>query len=455
MKIAPLIAVVLCGGAGSRLWPVSREAAPKPFMPVADGASLLEKTYRRALALGGGVDEKTTELRAILTVTNRDYEYLVSAETAKLGLFAQSTIAQKMLLEPQARNTAPAIAAAAMAVAQQWGNDALMVVMPADHMVADVAKFAQSVQAALTCAAQGQLVTLGIVPTRPDTGFGYIEQGDALPALPGYAVARFVEKPDAITAKQFLADGRYAWNAGLFVFRADTMLEALRTHAPDVARPVAQSISRAVWRGDVLPLDAESFAEAPSISIDYAVMEKAAAIAGSVAVVPAAFDWSDIGSWTAVRDMYGADAQGNTVRADAVLVDSHNVFVQSDKRTIAAVGVQDLLVIDTSDALLIAHPDRAQDVKTVATVLKARNHPTHAYHLTTQRPWGSFTVIEDGAHYKVKRLVVLPGKAISLQRHAKRNEHWVVVSGVATVTKGDEVLTLLADQSTYIRVTWI
>ncbi len=432
---APLIPVILSGGAGTRLWPVSRRAHPKPFMELADGQSLAEKTFLRAQRLAGD--------QPILTVTSRDYFFYTRDLYQKLGAGPEQAL---FLLEPMGRNTAPAIGLAALQVQALFGDDAVMLVMPADHLINDTEEFVLAVERARSLAEQGRLVTFGMHPTHPETGFGYLRQGEALGE--GFEVAAFVEKPDLETAEQYLAEGGYHWNSGMFCFTAGTLLAELEQHAPDVMQGI-----RAVFEGldeqaNPLELAANSFAACPSISIDYAVMERS----NNTAMVPADFGWSDIGSWKAISELYESDAAGNRVRGKAVLVDTRDCFIQSEERLVAAVGVSNLVIVDTGDAVLVADRDQAQDVGQVVSQLKVLEDESAIFHQTVHRPWGSFTVLEDAPDCKVKRLVVKPGQVLSLQRHQRRSEHWTVVQGRAKVRLGDEELVLEQNQSTYIPV---
>jgi mannose-1-phosphate guanylyltransferase / mannose-6-phosphate isomerase len=406
---------------------VSREALPKPFIKLAGGESLLARALRRAQAEARGA--------GVLAVTHRDYFFLVKEEFESLNLEG----ALDFVLEPVARNTGPAIAAAALEVAHRHGEDALMLVLPADQVIGDDAAFSAAVGEATSLAAQGWLVTFGIAPSRPETGFGYLEAGEALSAG-ACRVKRFVEKPDAAAAQAYLAAGTYRWNSGIFCFAAGAALAALRQHAPDVLRAVQEG----------------RHAEAPEISFDYAVMEKAALSAASgatkgVAMVRASFAWSDVGSWPAVAELTAADARGNRVQGKAVLVDSERLFIQSRERVVAAIGLSDLLIVDTPDALLVSRWDRAQEVKKVVESLKVESHDSVRHHRTVHRPWGTYTVLEEGPRFKLKRIVVKPGASLSLQRHRKRSEHWVVLSGVARITVGGRETDIRADESAFIR----
>ncbi|MVW79408.1 mannose-1-phosphate guanylyltransferase/mannose-6-phosphate isomerase [Bordetella sp. 02P26C-1] len=430
-----LISVVLSGGAGTRLWPVSREGYPKPFMKLADGESLLLKTYRRAATVGSS---------EILTVTNRDYYFMSKDEMA----LAQLDVSSRFLLEPAGRNTAPAVAMAARLVAERHGPDALMLVLPADHLVQDQASFAQAVSRAQRLAEQGKLVTFGIIPTGPETGFGYIETGADLGE--GKQVVRFVEKPSLDKAREYVDSGRFVWNSGMFCFKAGVILQELAAHAADVDAATSVCWNAALAQADkslaMVEIPANEFAAVPDISIDYAVMERSA----NVAAVPGDFGWSDIGSWSAVRDLTAPDADQNRAAGNAMFVDSRNVYVQSADRLVAAVGVEDLLVIDTADAVLVAHPDKAQEVKQVVKRLKDQGHEAYRVHRTVTRPWGTYTVLEEGPRFKIKRIEVKPGASLSLQMHHHRSEHWIVVCGMARVINGDRELLVGANESTYI-----
>jgi mannose-1-phosphate guanylyltransferase/mannose-6-phosphate isomerase len=432
-----LIPVILSGGAGTRLWPVSRQAYPKPFMTMADGQSLAQKTLLRAAGVADAGE--------VVTVTGQDH-YFINREHYRQ--VAPDGLNIPFLLEPLARNTAPAIALAAHDIAERHGRDAKLLVLPADHLVGQQAVFAEAVEKAKRLADQGYLVTFGIVPDRPETGFGYMRVGEAL-SDDGARVDAFVEKPDLTTAEAYLQAGNYRWNAGMFCFQAGALLDALTEVNPELAAAINR-----VWqtsRGDQnvpLMFDADTLAAVDSISIDYAVMEKAP----HVAVVDAPFDWSDIGSWQAMRELADADDDNNRVRGEAVLVDSSDCYVQAGHRVVAAVGLRNTVIIDTEDALLVADADQSQKVKEVVATLKQRQHPTTTFHQTVHRPWGSFTVLQDkeAEHYKVKRLVVRPSHVLSLQRHQHRSEHWTVVSGVARVRNGDDTFDLQTNQSTYI-----
>lgn len=427
-----IVSVVLSGGAGTRLWPVSRESHPKPFMKLADGETLIEKTYARAKAFSANV----------LTVTNREYYFMNCDEQDRVG------VSGDFLLEPFGRNTAPAIALAAKAVTAAHGEDTVILALAADHLIADQETFKAAVGDALKLAQAGYLVTFGMAPVSPETGFGYIEQGDELGA--GYKVARFVEKPDLETAQAYIASGNYLWNSGMFCFKASVFLEELAKHSPEVANAVdlCWQAMQPLKNPHMAEIPAALFKQVPDISVDYAVMEKS----DKVAVVPGCFGWNDIGSWNAIRDLVEPDADQNRALGDAIFVDTKNVFVQSDNRLTATVGVSDLIIVDTPDALLVSHPDKVQDVKKVVAQAKARDHKTLKLHRTVFRPWGTYTVLEEAPGFKIKRIEVNPGASLSLQMHHYRSEHWVVVSGSAKVINGDKEIFIQENESTYIPV---
>lgn len=437
-----LIPVILSGGAGTRLWPVSREGHPKPFMKLADGESLLLKTYLRAAAVALN-SERGGE---IVTVTNRDYYFMSKDELARAKLGERQSGA--FLLEPVGRNTAPAVALAAHHIAEKFGRDALMLVLAADHLIKDQAAFGLAVSNAAALARQNKLVTFGIVPSGSETGFGYIEAGEALGQ--GKRVVRFVEKPSLDKAREYVAAGNFLWNSGMFCFKAGAILDEMAIHAPDLAKSAAvcweEMREGHAVNASMLEIPSQSFASVPDISIDYAVMERS----GNVAVVPADLGWSDIGSWNAVSELVAPDDDNNRATGEVIFVDSKNTFVQSEDRLVAAVGLDNLMIIDTPDALLVAHPDKAQDVKKVVAQLKQQEHEAYKLHRTVARPWGTYTVLEEGPRFKIKRIEVKPGGSLSLQMHHHRSEHWIVVSGMAKVVNGDREIFVGTNESTYI-----
>jgi mannose-1-phosphate guanylyltransferase/mannose-6-phosphate isomerase len=430
-----LIPTILCGGAGSRLWPVSRELHPKPFIRMADGQSLLQKAWLRGAAL--------PDVAETLTVTNRELVFKTEDEYREVAGSRYKDLANSFILEPFGRNTAPAIAAAALQVAASHGDDALLLVLAADHLITDQNAFAMAVSNATKLAAQGKLVTFGIRPETPETGYGYIEAD-------GNKVVRFVEKPSLEKAREYLKSGNYLWNSGMFCFSAGTLLSEMKQHCPDILAATRACLekSRQVTgkKHTQIELDPETFGSVPDDSIDYAVMEKSK----NVAVVPCNIGWSDIGSWNAVAELTEADAQGNRVAGEVMLHEVSNCYIQSDQRFVGALGIDNLIVIDTPDAVLVADRSRAQDVKLLYARLKAQDHETHKLHTTVHRPWGTYTVLEEGPRFKIKRIVVKPAGRLSLQMHHHRSEHWVVVSGMARVVNGEQELFVNTDESTYI-----
>jgi mannose-1-phosphate guanylyltransferase/mannose-6-phosphate isomerase len=427
----PLVPVILCGGAGSRLWPVSREMHPKPFIRMGDGQSLLQKAFLRGAQL--------PDVSEILTVTNRELFFKTEDEYREVN--AQRLLTS-FLLEPFGRSTAAAVAAAALHVAAKQ-PDAVLLVLAADHLIADEPAFAKAVEEARQLAGEGNLVTFGIKPDAPETGYGYIE-------AEGNRVLRFVEKPDTATAAVYLETGRFFWNSGMFCFKASTMLEEMRQHCPSILDAVLACLaqSRHTEGNDFTQceLAAESFEKVPEDSIDYAIMEKSS----RVAVVPCHIGWSDIGSWSALGDLSAPDANGNRVEGEALLHDVENCFIRSGGRLVGAVGVHDLIIIDTADALLVADKTLSQDVKQLYNELKATGHKAHKLHRTVHRPWGDYTELEEGDRYKIKRIVVKPGASLSLQMHHHRSEHWIVVQGMAKVVNGEKEIFVAANESTYI-----
>lgn len=430
-----LIPTILCGGAGSRLWPVSRELHPKPFIRLADGQSLLQKAYLRGAVLA--------DVAEIITVTNRDLFFKTEDEYREVAAVANKAITNSFILEPFGRNTAPAIAAAVLQAAETHGEDALLLVLAADHLIADQFAFAQAVDQAKQLAAQGKLVTFGIQPEGPETGYGYIE-------AQGNTVLRFVEKPSLERAQEYLESGRYLWNSGMFCFSAGAMLREMEQHCSEILAAtrlcMAQS-RKAEGRGFTqIELDPKTFDQVPDDSIDYAIMEAS----GNVAVVPCSIGWSDIGSWSALGDLTAADEKGNRIEGEALLHDVNNCYIQSNERIVGAVGISNLIIIDTPDAVLIADRNRAQDVKHLYASLKADGHEAHKLHRMVYRPWGTYTVLEEGPRFKIKRIEVKPGGKLSLQMHHHRSEHWIVVSGMAKVTNGEYEMLVNINESTYI-----
>ncbi|MDX2471626.1 MAG: mannose-1-phosphate guanylyltransferase/mannose-6-phosphate isomerase [SAR324 cluster bacterium] len=427
-----LIPTILCGGAGSRLWPVSRELHPKPFIQLSDGQSLLQKAF----LLGAGLPD----VEEILVITNREFFFKTEDELAAVN---EKGLKVSFVLEPVGRNTAPAIAAANLYANENYGEDTQLLVLAADHLIADPAAFSTAVSTAISLADEGKLVTFGIEPDAPETGYGYIE-------AKGNEVLRFVEKPNSETAEQYLAQGGFYWNSGIFLFQVASMQKAMKEHCPEILETTAACYKKSRIASGAnfsqIELDLESFSAVPADSIDYAVMEKS----NSVAVVPCEIGWSDIGSWVTLSKLTEADANGNRVKGEALLHNTTNCFIQSDKRMVGAIGLNNLIIIDTPDALLVADQSATQDVKKIYSKLKSTDHDAHKLHRTVFRPWGSYTVLEEAEKYKMKRIEVKPGGQLSLQLHHHRSEHWIVVSGMAKVINGEQELFIKTNESTYI-----
>ena len=425
--MAQLQPVLLSGGSGTRLWPLSREAYPKQFLPLAGDDTMVQATWRRVEALAD---------LAPIVVANEEHRFLVAEQLRQVGAPVPA-----ILLEPVGRNTAPAIAAAALQ-AMAGGADPLLLVLPSDHVVRDVAGFQRAVREASSAAEAGALVTFGIVLDAPETGFGYIqaEAGDGL-----RQVLRFVEKPDAATARSYLDAGGYYWNSGMFLFRASRYLEELARFRPDIVDAVRAAHAAARHDGDFVRLDKDAFSACPSDSIDYAVMEKTA----DAMVLPVDIGWNDVGSWSALWDVAERDADGNAHHGDVIAVDSRNSYAYA-QRLVALVGVDDIVVVETDDAVLVARKDKVQEVKQVVARLKQEQRSQAVLHREVHRPWGSYDSVDNGGRHQVKRIKVKPGAALSLQMHHHRAEHWIVVSGTAKVTRGDETLLLSENESTYI-----
>lgn len=430
-----LIPTILCGGAGSRLWPVSRELHPKPFIRLNDGQSLLQKAWIR-----GAILSNVTE---VLTVTNRELFFKTEDEYREVARFAPPNLPNSYILEPFGRNTAPAIASAALQVAETHGKDALMLVLAADHLISNQTAFATAVAQATQLAMQGKLVTFGIQPEAPETGYGYIEAD-------GNKVVRFVEKPNLEKAREYVKSGKFFWNSGMFCFSAGSILNELEQHSPTILattrKCLAESRKSTGTGFTQTELSSQTFDKAPDDSIDYAVMEKS----HNVAVVPCNIGWSDIGSWSALGDLTTADQDGNRIEGETILHDVNHCYIQSNDRIVGAVGVSNLIIIDTPDAILVADRNRAQDVKHLYSNLKAEGHEAHKLHRTVYRPWGTYTVLEESDRFKIKRIEVKPGAKLSLQMHHHRSEHWIVVNGMAKVTNGDKEFLVNTNESTYI-----
>ena len=420
-------AVILSGGSGTRLWPLSREAYPKQFLPLAGEATMLQATWQRVAGISS---------RGPLVIANEEHRFVAAEQLQQVGAEPAAII-----LEPAGRNTAPAIAVAALEATRD-GDDALLLVLPSDHVIGDVPAFLKAVEQAAGPADAGKLVTFGIVPTGPETGYGYIRAATGDGAR---AVERFVEKPDLATASEYVASGQYYWNSGMFLFKASRYLQELERFRPDMLAGSRDAWSRARRDSDFTRLDKEAFAAVPADSIDYAVMEKTA----DAVVVPLDAGWNDVGSWTALRDVSQQDGDGNAHQGDVIAIDCRNTYAYGE-RLVAMVGLDDVIVVETDDAVLVGKADRMQEVKAVVARLKAEGRSEATWHRKVYRPWGAYDSIDNCDRFQVKRITVKPGGTLSLQMHHHRAEHWIVVSGTAEVTRGDEVILLSENQSTYI-----
>jgi mannose-1-phosphate guanylyltransferase/mannose-6-phosphate isomerase len=439
--------VVLSGGSGTRLWPLSREKYPKQLLSLVGNDSLLQATVRRVQGL------PNAQLAQPMVVCNEEYRFVIAEQLRLLGL--QGSV----VLEPCGRNTAPALTLAALAASKD-GADPVLLVMPADHVITDVAAFQQVVGHGVALAADGAVVTFGITPDTPETGYGYIQSGAAYPAAPeaaAHVIARFVEKPNLATAQSYLADGSYLWNSGLFMMRASVWLAAMGVCRADILAACQRAWELGQTDGEFIRVDKASFAQCPSDSIDYAVMERLATAGQPNAatlppgvVLPMRAGWSDVGAWDALWQVLSKDPSGNVSQGDVLLHDCANTLALSEGRLIACVGVSDLVVVETADALLVAHKDKTQDVKKIVDTLKAQGRSESSIHRKVYRPWGSYDGVDAGERFQVKRIVVKPGATLSLQMHHHRAEHWIVVSGTARVTCGDKVFLLSENESTFI-----
>ena len=424
--------VILSGGSGTRLWPASRAMYPKQLLRLTGDRTLLQATASRL----DGMRDLAGEC---LVVCNEAHRFLVAEQLRQIDVPA------RIVLEPEGRNTAPAVALAALLVAET-APETLLLVMPADHVIEDTGAFQAAVAAGAEAAAGGKLVTFGIVPDRPETGYGYIEaRPDGAAAVP---VKSFVEKPDAETARAYVDGGEHFWNSGIFLFSAQAYLDNLRRLAPDIHAACVASVKARAADGDFTRPDAGLFADCPGDSVDYAVMEKT----GDAAMLPFDAGWSDIGSWSALHDLVPGDAEGNRAEGDVLLHGCKGTFVMAESRLVAAVGLEDVVIVETKDATLVASRERSQEVKDLVDRFAAEGREETRLHRKVYRPWGTFEGVDQGDNFQVKRLVVNPGAVISLQKHAHRAEHWVVVRGRARITRNDDVFDLEANESTYVAV---
>tara|TARA_R110001583_G_scaffold169859_1_gene323077 strand:+ start:1867 stop:3279 length:1413 start_codon:yes stop_codon:yes gene_type:complete len=428
-SILKIIPVILSGGVGSRLWPLSREHFPKQCLPLTDAQySLLQQTANRTSVL---------DVSAPIVVCNEDHRFLIAQQLQEIGLTNASIV-----LEPKGRNTAPAIALAALEAMRNQSDDAFMLVLPADHIIRDLAAFEATIKQAFELAKQDALVTFGVQPTRPETGYGYIRSGE------NFSVVEFVEKPNLEKAQGYLDSGEYLWNSGMFLFRAKAFLDELAEHRDDIFQAVNLAYQQRTEDVDFVRIDAELFSQCPDESIDFAVMEPTK----KAKVVPYTGDWSDIGAWDALYDYADKDVDNNVLLGDVMSESSSNCLIRSESRLVAAVGVNDLVIVETADAVLVMDKNNAQDVKKIVKRIKAEGREEHMYHTTVHRPWGTYQTVDLGGRHQVKRIMVKPGEKLSVQMHHHRAEHWVVVSGTAKVQNGEREILLTENESTYIPV---
>lgn len=441
-RIAP---VILSGGSGTRLWPLSREHYPKQLLPLHGQQTLLQQTAMRIC--------KLEDVKPPIVVCNEEHRFLISEQLLAIGIRSAS-----LILEPVGRNTAPALTLAAFSLPEK-DHKTVLLAMPADHVIRNDDAFLVAVSVGASLAEQGYLTTFGIVPTAPETGYGYIRyrssfadghsstSNHSLPAT-HYPIEGFVEKPDLATAKRYLRNGGYLWNSGMFMVRADVWISELDRHAPALRRSCEQAMREGKQDGDFRRVGRDSFVACPRVSIDYAVMEKT----DKAMVVPLDAGWSDIGSWSAIWAISDQDENGNVMRGDVLAKDTTDSYLVAQHRLLATVGVKDVIVAETADAILVAHKNKAQDVKEIVALLKQQNRRESLMHRRVQRPWGSYEGVDSGERFQVKRLIVKPGASLSLQMHHHRAEHWVVVKGTAKVTRGEEIILLHENQSTYIPI---
>ena len=430
-----MIPVIMAGGSGTRLWPLSRELYPKQFLALTSEETMFQSTVKRCAGMIGA--------EAPIVLCKDEHRFLVGEQLQKIGVEAGAII-----LEPVGRNTAPAVAVAALQ-AMANGDDPVLMILPSDHVIVDQEKFRQAVAAGEGLAESGSLITFGIVPGCPETGYGYIKSGSAVDENDNaFRVDRFVEKPDLQTAEQYLESGDYLWNSGMFMFKASVLISELDCYAPEIMTACRAAFEQKSYDLDFVRLDRDAFSLCPDDSIDYAVMEKTA----EAVVIPMDCGWNDVGSWAALHEVGDSDESDNVIQGDVIAKDTSGCYLRSENRLVATVGLRDHIVIETSDAVVVAPRDRSQDVKAIVEQLRAENRSETALHRKVYRPWGAYEGVDSAARFQVKRITVKPGASLSLQMHHHRAEHWVVVSGTAKVTVGDKILTVSENQSTYIPV---
>lgn len=427
-----LTPVILSGGSGSRLWPLSREHYPKQLLALIGEDTLLQATIKRLIGL--------PELVVPLMVCNEAHRFLVAEQLRRIGVSPSHII-----LEPIGRNTAPAVAVAALTLLN-YHPETLLLILPADHLITEVEKFQNAVKAGIPLAQAGYLVTFGVVPTHPETGYGYINARESIEDTIALSVDRFVEKPNFDTAKQYVDSGEYYWNSGMFLFKANHYLAELEKFVPDIVGACRQAVDNALEDKDFLRLDIAAFKACPSKSVDYAVMENTHA----AVVIPLDAGWSDVGAWSSLWEVSEQDSNGNVIVGDVLVENVHNCYLRADNRLLAAIGVDNQIIVETADAILVVHKDQVQEVKSIVSRLKAAERPEAHLHRKVYRPWGSYEGIDSESRFQVKHITVNPGASLSLQMHYHRSEHWVVVKGTAQITRGDETFILSENQSTYI-----
>jgi mannose-1-phosphate guanylyltransferase len=433
-----LVPIIMAGGSGTRLWPLSRSLYPKQFLPLLGESTMLQSTINRLKPLAQAED---VDIAAPVTICNEDHRFIIAEQLRSINQMGS------IILEPQGRNTAPAIALAANIVKKQnVDDDPLLLVLAADHVIQNEAAFTAAVQKAIPIAQQGKLVAFGIVPQSAHTGYGYIQRGDELES--GFTVKEFVEKPNKETAQDYLDGGKHYWNSGMFLFKASRYLDELSAHRPDIAQACDESLKDTSTDLDFIRVNKEAFMECPDESIDYAVMEKTQ----DAVVVPLDAGWNDIGSWAALWDESSKDQNGNVINGDVILQDTRNCLVQSNERLVATIGLEDIVIVDTKDVVMVAHKDKVQDVKAIVAKLKAKNRNEWKIHREVYRPWGKYDSIDQGNRYQVKRITVNSGEKLSLQMHHHRAEHWIIVSGTAKVTVAEKTQLLTENESIYIPI---